>query len=85
MKKKIILGLSMAVVAFALGLGYMTYTKTTTNALLLANLEALTNPEDGGGSSESGGPTIMTCLGIWGVCSTPSGAVSKAPYVEVQL
>jgi hypothetical protein len=54
MKKKIILGFSVAVVAFALGLGYMTYTKTTTNALLLANLEALTNPENGGGNTGGG-------------------------------
>jgi hypothetical protein len=42
----------------------------------LANVEAL--------ATETGA-TITTCLGIWGSCSTSSGATSKAPLVEVKL
>ncbi|MDR1502588.1 MAG: NVEALA domain-containing protein [Prevotella sp.] len=45
--------------------------------LTLANVEALASGE--------GGTTATTCLGLWGSCSTPSGATSKAPLVEISF
>lgn len=45
------------------------------SALSLANVEALADGE--------GGTCIESCLGLWGSCTTSTGATSKAPLVCV--
>jgi hypothetical protein len=75
LKKKIFIGIAAVAVAIAVAVNV--------NLALQGNdLSALANVEALAGEN---GPTVTTCLGLWGECTTPSGAKAKSPLIEVNL
>jgi hypothetical protein len=77
MKKIILTGIAVFALAVVATINLSLNTKKNSlSAISLANVEAL---------ARENGTTITSCLGIWGSCSTASGATSKAPLVEVNL
>jgi hypothetical protein len=84
MKKNVFCGIAAcviiaAVVAWNVSVNFSSQ-KNELSDISLANVVALAAGESGGS-----GKTITSCLGLWGPCSTASGATSKAPLVEVNL
>jgi hypothetical protein len=78
--KKFILGGVAAIVIAVLAVVNVNLNSQNDNLLsdlALANVEALASGE--------GGTTVTTCLGLWGSCTTSSGATSKAPLVEASF
>ena len=77
MKKKIFMSIAaVAVVAVAAVNVSYALQENDLSDLALANVEMLAYGE---------GTSVTGCLGLWGSCTTASGAVSKAPLVEANF
>jgi hypothetical protein len=77
MKMKILGGTALlAIAAVAVFNVNLSSKSNDLSAISIANVEALAG---------EGGTTITTCLGLWGSCTTSSGASAKAPLVEASF
>jgi hypothetical protein len=77
MSKKILYGIAvLAIAAVAAWNVNLNSQGNDLSDISLANVEALAG---------EGGTTVTSCLGLWGSCSTASGATSKAPLVEASF